>query len=244
MSWLVGIFLTKACREMDDNNKTAFARSIQQSAADSLLLKQNNRMLMQIEKSLSTVGTGLARQETQRHISIDMIRAGSQAAESLSERLTAIPNMSQNQGEILLEKLVQLQTQVEELRSAVDQASKIHPSTVEFSDNLRKKDENSYPSKELSECVNRLCSLATKPKRTVFSYEAQCIISDIEKILIMVSKRSKFAEKNEKRKVDQRTELEYSKASKGSQQELDLKRMQGLLTSSQLISVNQQGASH
>lgn len=137
---------------------------------------------MQIEKSLGTVETSLARQEIQRSMVIDMIKNSLQAAECLGERINAVPSMSQDQSENLLEKPVQLQTQVEEFKSSICQTYKIHSSTVVFSDDFRQKDENNYPHEEFSESINRICSLAIKPERTVFSYEAQCIISDIEKI--------------------------------------------------------------
>lgn len=250
MASLAGVLLTEAYREMDNNHKVEFSRSVLQTSADSQLLRQNNGILMQIGKSLSSVGSDLARQETQRSTEITMIQNGHQAAQCLGERLNDLGSMSKDQNENLLEKLIQLQAQIGELKTSFDQTSKMHPSTDGFSDNLRQEEENknhenNHHSKELSASINRLCSLATKPRKTVFSHEAQRIISDIEKILILVSKTSKFTETNEtrKRKNDQMADFEFAEGSIESQQGLDLRRMQGLLTSSQHISVNQRSPS-
>lgn len=245
---LAGGLLTEVYREMDNHHKVELARSMLQTSADSQLLRQNNGMLVQIGNSLSAVGSGLAQQEAQRGMEITMIKNGHQAADCLGGRLNDLASMSKGQSETLLEKLEQLQAQIGELKSLHGQAPATHSSTGEFSDNSRREEENRNLAnqcriKELSESIKRLSSLANKPRRTVFSHEAQCIISDTEKILSFISESPQFTEINETRKLrhDQITDTEFVEASRKSQPELDIEKMRGLLTSSELISVNQPG---
>ena len=110
---------------------------------------------------------------------------------------------------------------------------------------MEKNTEDNHHSGELSASINRLCSLATEPRKTVFSDEAQCIIADIEKILSLAFREAKSTgiSETKKRKQDQLDNADIAEASRASQRELDLKRMQGLLTSSHCIDVGQRSLS-
>lgn len=207
---------------------------------------------MEIGNSLSMVENGFARQEMQRDVEITMIKNGHQAVDCLGVKLNDLASMSKGQNETLFEKLEQLQTRIEELKTLHDQAPTTHSSTVESLDNSRQEEENRnhtnhYRIMGLSESIQRLCSLATKPRSTVFSHEAQCIISDIEKLLAFISESPKLTENTEarKRKHDQTTDsdLGFIETSRKSELELDIRKMRGLLTSSELVSVNQRGLS-
>lgn len=91
---------------------------------------------------------------------------------------------------------------------------------VSFSDISREEKAENYTDdnhagNELSGSIDRLCGLATKPGTTVYSDEAQQIIAD----------------------------LASAEVSRYSKQNLDLKKLQGLLISSPCISINEQGRS-
>ena len=121
---------------------------------------------------------------------------------------------------------------------------------VSFPDNSREEKAENYTNdnhagNELLESIDRLCGLAIKPRTTLYSDEAQQIIAGLEKILCLVSTEAKSPETREtrKRKQDQLADLESAEVSRYSKQNLDLKKLQGLLISSPCISVNEQGRS-
>lgn len=121
---------------------------------------------------------------------------------------------------------------------------------VSFSDKSREEKAENYTNdnhagNELLESIDRLCGLAIKPRTTLYSDEAQQIIAGLEKILCLVSTEAKSPETREtrKRKQDQLADLESAEVSRYSKQNLDLKKLQGLLISSPCISVNEQGRS-
>ena len=248
---LTGDLLIEVYREMDDHHKVELARSTHQTSAASELLRQNNGMLLKIGNSLSAVGRCLARQETERDKETIMIKSSHQAVDCLGVRLNDLASMSKGQNEILLEKFEQLQSQfqsqIEELKTLHGQAPTKYSSTES---KLGQEQENSnladeYDIIELSASIKRLSSLASKPRSTVFSHEAQCIISDVEKILIFISETPKDTEANEsrKRKHDQTANEEFVGASRKSQLQIDVGKMRGLLTSSEHVSVGQRGKS-
>jgi hypothetical protein len=247
---MIGLFpLTEACREMDNNHKVEFAQSVQQNSVDSQILRQNNVILNQVDHTLGALGNDFARLETQRGMEFSMLKDGHNATESLRQRLDDLTSISKDQCGTLLEKLAELQKQVEDLKSAkVQPPERRPPPRVEVTDNWRQREEEDHENNdritELSESITRLSSLATTPRKTLFSEEAQSIISDLEKTLILVSKEAKPCETKEtrKRKSEQESDLEVE-ASPEYQTELDLRRMHGLLISSQLITVNQVGTS-
>lgn len=233
-------------RELNQNHKVDIARASLQISADSQILRQSNGLLRQIDNSVNTLEFRLAEQATQRSKEFSMIKDGHQAAGVLGDRLDDLTSMSKEQGDVLLEKLLQLQRQVEELKSSTAKVSdKTHSRTgLSHSLGQEQKDKGHAESLEveLSQSIDRLCSLASKPRGTLYSHEAHGIISDIEKILSLVAIEASSIETNKtrKRKIDQMTD---ANAIVESQPELDIRRMQGLLTSSQLISVNERGAS-
>lgn len=173
-----------------------------QTGTDSQVLKQNNDLLNQLENGLSGLESGL----------------------------TGLAGMSIAQYETMMEKLAQIH---EQLKASAVHAHEMFTPKVSSPDNSKEeKAENhtddDHASNELSESINRLCGLATKPKTTAFSEEAQQIIADLEKILSLISREAKSPETRKTRKRKQDLGL-------------DLKRLQGLLTSSPCISVNEQG---
>lgn len=243
--------LIEVYREMDNHYKVEFARSAQQASAASQLLRQNNGMLTDIGNRLNAVGSSLARQETERGAEIAMITNSHQAVDCLGVRLNDLASMSKGQNETLLEKFEKLQSQIEELKALHRQAPMAYSSKVRISDSLGQEEEirnlaNRHRIIELSEGIKRLCSLASKPRSTAFSHEAQCIISDVEKILIFISESPESIETNQsrKRKNDQIDEVKFYEASQKSQLQLDIGKMRGLLTSSEHISLNQRGLSY
>lgn len=241
---LFDAFLMEVRREMDDHHKVELARSTLQTSAASQLLRQNSGMLMEIGNSLSAVGNGLARQDTQRGMEMTMIKNSHQAVKCLWGRLNDLASMSKSQSESLLEKFEKLQSQIEELKTLPGHAPTAYSGKLEQGAENRKLADK-YRIIELSESIKRLCSLASQPRSTVFSHEAQCIISDVEKILIFVSESPKLTETNEsrKRKNDQTVDAEAIEASGKSQLRLDIGKMRGLLTSSEHVSLNQRGLS-
>lgn len=218
-----------------------------QTGTDSQVVKQNNDMLKQLENGLSGLRSGLTGQEAQRKLDVRYMKACQQAAESLEERLNDSAGMSARQYETIIEKLARIQNQVEEHKvSAVPTHEMLIPK-VSFSDNSREEKPENYTNddhagNELSESIDKLCGLATKPRTTVYSDEAQQIIADLEKILCLGSTEAKSPETREtrKRKQDQLADLESAEISRYSKQNLDLKKLQGLLISSPCISVNEQ----
>lgn len=240
---LVNNLLTKACREMDHYRKVELGRSILQTSADSQLLGQANETLIQIGNSLNAVEVGLARQETQRGMEFTMIQNSHHVADCLATRLSEVASMSKDQNQILLDKLEQLQNQIGELQTSHDQAYGSHSSPGEIAENIGQDEQSRDHADDdhintMSECIKRLSSLATKPKGNVFSFEAQVIISDLENILAYVSK---VIETNEirKQKHDQIADEMFVEASRKSQLQTDFGKMRGLLTSSELVAVNQ-----
>lgn len=235
---------------MDHHHKVELARSAQQGLAASQLLRQNNGILTAIGNSLDTVGSGLARQETEKGMEITMIKSNHQAVDCLGVRLNDLASMSQGQNETLLEKFEQLHSQIEELKALHSQAPTAISSAARISDKSEQEEEtrilaNKHRVVELSESIKKLCSLARKPRSTVFSQEAQCIISDVEKILIFVSEFSQFTETNGSRekKHDQTDDVEFPEALQKSQFQLDMGKMRGLLRGSEHVSINQPGLS-
>lgn len=216
-----------------------------QTGTDSNVLKQKNDMLKQLGNGLGGLESGLTRQETQRKLDIRHIRAGHQAAERLGKRLNDLAGMSTGQYETMMEKFAQIQNQVEELQASTVRSHEMFTPRVSFSDNSRDEiaenhTHDDHAGNELSESIDRLCGLATKPKTTAFSDEAQQIIAELEKILSLISREAKPPETRETRKRKQ-DHLKSAEVSRNSKQNLDLKRLQGLLISSQCISVNEQG---
>lgn len=218
------------------------------TGTDSKLLKQNNEMLKQLDNSLSGLQSGLTGREAQRKLDIHHMKAGQQAAESLEERLNDLAGMSTRQHETIMEKLARIQNQVEERNASTIPTHEMLTSKVPFSDNSREEKAENYTDdnhagNELSESIDRLCDLATKPRTTAYSNEAQQIIADLEKILCLVSTEPKSPDTREtrKRKQGQVDDLESTKLSRISKQNLDLKKLQGILISSPCVSVNEQG---
>lgn len=236
--------LTKACRRSDHARNDDFARHMKQTGTDSKVLKQNSDMLKLLENGLSGVQNGLTRQEAQRKVDSHQMKAGQQAAESLEGRLNGLAGMSTRQYETIMEKLAQIHNQVEECKASTVPTHETFTPEMSFSDNSGKEKAKEYTEdnygNELSESIDRLCGLATKPRTTAFSDEAQQIIADLEKILNFVSREAKLPETRETRKR-KLADLESAKVSRYSKQDLDFKRLQGLLISSPCISVNEQG---
>lgn len=142
--------------------------------------------------------------------------------------------MSTRQHETIMENLARIQTQVEEGKASTVPTPEIFTSKVAMSDNSREEKadnstEDSQAGNGLSESIDRLCSLATKPRTTAYSDQAQQIIADLEKILSLLSMESKSPAPLEtrKRKVDQQAGLEFAEVSRYSKQNLDLKKLQG-----------------
>lgn len=237
---------------MDHHHKIELSRSVQQGVVASQLLRENNGMLTAIGNSLDVTGIGLIRQETEKGMEITMITNKNQAVDCLGSRLNDLAIMSKGQNAPLLEKIEQLQSQVEELKALHGQAPTAISSTGRISDHLEQAEENKILANdhrviEPLENVKKLCSLTRKPGSTVFSHEAQGIISDVENILIFISECPQFTEINEsrKRKHDQTDEIEFPEVLlRRSQLQLDMEKMRGLLTSSEHVSINQQGLSY
>ena len=236
---------------MDHHHKIELSRSAQQGLIASQLLRENNGMLTAIGNSLDAMGIDLTRQETEKGMEMTMIKNSYQEVDCLGVRLNDLASMSKCKNAILLEKFEQVQSQIEELKLLHGQAPMAIPSTVWISDKLEQAEENRILGKnhcviELLENVKKLCSLARKPGSTVFSHEAQSIISDVEKILIFISDCPQFTERNEsrKRKHDQTDEIEFAEVLlPKSQLQLDMEKMRGLLLSSEHVSINQKGLS-
>lgn len=178
------------------------------------------------------------------------MKAGQQAAESLEEKLNDLVGMSTRQHETIMEKLARIQRQVEERKASTVPTSEMFTPKVSIPVNSREEKaenhtEENQAGNELSESIHRLCGLATKPRITAYSDQAQQIIADLEKILCLVSTKAKLPEPLEarKRKQDQLADQESAKLSRYSKQNLDLKKLQGLRISSPCISVNEQGQS-
>lgn len=79
---------------------------------------------------------------------------------------------------------------------------------------------------------DRLGRLATKPRGTVFSDEAQSIIADVEQILNLVSRNMKSTgtrgtKKRKRDLVDRDSAKVFAEASRAFQQRLDIIRMHG-----------------
>lgn len=236
------------CRRRDQTHNDDFARHMLQTGTDSKVLKQNNDMLKQLENGLSGLQSSLTRDEAQRKLDIHHMKAGQRAAESLEERLNDLVGMSTRQHETIMEQLAQIQNQVEERKASILPTHETFTPKVSFSDDSREEKAENYTDEndagnELSESIERLCGLATKPRTTAFSDEAQEIIADLEKILCLVTTEAKSPETREtrNRKQDQLGDLDSAEVSRYSKQYLDLKRLQGLLISSPCISVNEQG---
>lgn len=215
-----GTHLSLIGRRRDHYHKDEFARHMLQTRIDSQALKQNNDLLEQLENGLSGVESGL----------------------------TSLAGMSMAQYETMMEKLAQIQ---EELKASAVHAHDMFTPKVSSPDNSKEeKAENhtddDHASNELSESIDRLCGLATKPRTTACSDDAQQIITDLEKILSLISREAKSPGTREtrKRKQDQLADLESAEVSRYSKRglRLDLKRLQGLLTSSPRISVNEQAS--
>lgn len=236
---------------MDIHHKVELAHSAQQGSAASQLLRQNSGMLMAIRSSLDAIGSGLIRQETEKSIQISVPKDRHQTVDCVGARLNDLASMSESQNKTLLKKFEQLQSQIEELKALHGRASTAVSSTVIISDKLEQDEENGTHTNNhritaLTETVKKLCSLARKPRSTVFLQDAQCIISDIEKILSFISGLPQFTETNRlgKRKLDQTDGLEFCEALPKLQLQLDMNKMLGLLTSSEHVSINQQGLSY
>ena len=218
------------------------------TGTDSKVLKQNNVMLKQVEKSLNGLKNGLAKQETLRELDIRHIKASHQVAEYLGERLSDLTGMSMGQHETMMEQLARIQNQVEELKASNARTHENFTSKIPSLDSSRQENAENYidddhADNELSESIDRLCGLATKPRTTAFSDEAQQIIADLEKILNLISGQAKSPETYEtkKRKQDQLADPEPAETSSYLKRDPNLKKIQGLLMSSPCISVNEKG---
>lgn len=205
-------------------------------------------MLKELKVDLGGLQNGLTGQEAQRKLETHLMKAGQQAAESLEERLNVLAAMSTRQHETIMDNLARIQNQVEEGKASTVPTPEMFTPKVAMSDNSReeKADNNTEDSQAgngLSESIDRLCSLATKPRATAYSDQAQQIIADLEKILCLVSMEAKSPAplESRKRKQDQQAGLEFAELSRYPKQSLDLKKLQGLLISSPYISINEQG---
>lgn len=235
---------------MDQNHNNEFSRHMLQTGTDSKVLKQNNDMLKQVEHHIGALGSGFARQETQRKLVIRDIKDGHQAANRLGERLNDLAGMSSGQHETMMDKLARIQNQVEELKCSIVDSHEMSTPKVTFAEDSRQEEAENHADdnragNELSESIDRLCGLANKPRSTVFSEEAQQVIADLEKILSLISTEGKSPETygTGTRKQDQLVYSELAEGSRDLQQKLDLKRLQGLLTTSPSISINERGQS-
>lgn len=126
--------LTEACRETNRSLKIEFARSAQQTSAGSQLLRQHDVMLKQVDNNLGALRDDLARRETQRRMEFFMLKKGHHATDCLRQRLDDLTSIFKNQSETLLEKLEQLQKQVEDLKSVNVRTPKRCLSNVEMTD--------------------------------------------------------------------------------------------------------------
>lgn len=196
-------------------------------------------MLKQLKDGLGGLQNGLTGQEAERKLETHLMKAGQQAAESLEGRLNDLAAMSTRQHETIMKNLARIQNQVEEVKASTV------PTPGMFEGKADNNTEDNQAGNGLSESIDRLCSLATKPRTTVYSDQAQQIIADLEKILCLVSMEAKSPEPlgARKRKQDQQAGLEFAEVSRYPKQNLDLKKLQGLLISSPCISVNEQGQS-
>lgn len=181
-----------------------------------------------------------------------MLQTGADS-QQLKNRLSGLESDLRNLGGMSMAQnktMMEILAQIHELKASAVHAHEMFTPKASSPDNSEEeKAENhtddDHASNELSESIDRLCGLATKPRTTAFSDEAQQIIADLEKILSLISREEKSLETREtrKRKRNQLADLESAEESKYSKQGLglDLKRLQGLLTSSPCISVNEQG---
>ncbi len=129
------------------------------------------------------------------------------------------------------------------------QGSKIHEPSKASADGENDRAQDKLPTEETEEelrtSLERLCSLAAGKERTVFSREAQDIMDNIEHLLNVVSsmmeiRNQKGSEKKRKRQETHCRDHDEP-GDEDSQCKRGVKRMKGLLATSQCIAVNSNG---
>ena len=166
-----------------------------------------------------------------------------QAVDSLSERVGRLPSISQDQYitlQAILNQVLEGQKALELLGRRADGhgTSRDEREKQSGMQDHDKRSEEQCPSERLSESVKRLWALASTTDTTFYSVDAQNIIDDFIELLSAASKNitSHLPNPNRKRKADNddQDDTEDFDSHNGR----NLKRIQGLLTASQSVSLN------
>lgn len=187
---------------------------------------------------------GLCRESVSFHTST------CQDIEGLSARMEKLSYLSEDQSGKLASVLEQLQylTNAEAKKKSQDSEAHGMPTTSADDKKSRASDENQMQEhdEELKSSLERLCRHAGAKEKTIFSEEAQHIIEDIELLLNAVSSTMEtcsYESRGEKRRwcrdYDSDSDAPNDKA---PQYKRGIKRIKGVLATSQCILVNPKGA--
>ena len=172
-----------------------------------------------------------------------------QDIEGLSSRMEKLSNLSEEQSETFELILGQLQYLLTTDAEKQPRGSEVHemPATSAKNWNSRALNEDSMnqAEEELGASLERLCSLAVTKERTVFSKEAQNIIEDVELLLNAVSSTREARDCKDRGKK-RRWSPDYGSDSdvlndEEHQYKRGVKRLKGVLATSQCITVNSKG---
>ena len=173
-----------------------------------------------------------------------------QEIQGLSTRMEKLSNLSEDQSEKIKSVLEHLQCLINAEAKQKSHDFEVHkmPATSADDSKGRLSDENLMQENddELRLSLERLCTLATAKERTLFSSEAQDIIEDVELLLNAVSLKGEIYDLEDggkKRRRSQDCDLDSDVPnSEVPQYKHGIKRIKGVLATSQSIVVNPKGA--
>ena len=173
-----------------------------------------------------------------------------QDIEGLSSRVEKLSGLSEDQSETFKSILGQLQYLSNAEAKPKSEYCEVPemPTTSAGNRNGGAPDEDSMKDvdEELGASLERLCNLAATKERTFFSTEAQDIIEDVELLLNVVSSTRKTRDRKDRGKK-RRWSQDYDSDSyvpndNEHQYKPGIKRLKGVLATSQCITVNSKGA--
>jgi hypothetical protein len=165
-----------------------------------------------------------------------------QVLEQLGDKVQDLSGWSTEQSEtsnamlVLLKQLVSGKSQLLDAASGTASASNNRNArNVEESTETSDEDEDG-----IRECLDRLCRLAEETDRTVYSEDAETIVDDLQSLLDLLSKAGKHSRKDKKGKR-RRESHDGATNDEALKNQREVKRMKGILSASQCISLNGRG---
>ena len=206
-----------------------------------------------LSTATSSTGSGTKAGVDQIQEIVQDLRATSQASnhstrkalDDMSERMQGLAGLTADQSSTLSSILELLKQQaVDRLLQKAAESSPHRPTSPSDGSGTESMVPQNSEEADLEEAIDRLCGFVNEKDKVLFSAEADLLICDIEKLLVFLSeniKSHKAVQTTGKRKALP------DNTNSGDNQDLqyrrEVKRMKGLLTSSDCVAINGKGNS-